>query len=56
METIYAIGPVQGPLLPLAPSESELSSCLHYGLQKVALGSPFSRSMADTQRATDVRR
>jgi len=44
METIYAIGPVQGPLLPLAPSESELSSCLHYGLQKVALGYSLNRS------------
>jgi hypothetical protein len=36
VETIYAIGPVQAPLLPLAPSESELSSCLNYGLQKAA--------------------
>ena len=35
METFYAIGPVQAPL-SLAPSESELSSCLHYGLQKAA--------------------
>jgi hypothetical protein len=35
METFYTIGPVQAPL-PLAPSESELSGCLHYGLQKVA--------------------
>src|SRR5690349_8964991 len=36
METIYAIGPAQAPLPPLAPNESELSGCLNYGLQKAA--------------------